>query len=119
MSAADVTLRLVLGSTLVLTIAAVATMATTMTLVGLAGGLSVLLGMVLGRQLRRPKPPAAAGPETASPRRTPAMWTRFRRLLGTSFSALWLASLRSTLAARPPAANPAAPETPFASERRN
>ena len=41
--AADASLRLMAGSILVLTIAAVTTMATAMTLLGLAGGLSVLL----------------------------------------------------------------------------
>ncbi|MCU0863377.1 MAG: hypothetical protein MUC36_06280 [Planctomycetes bacterium] len=65
----------------------------------LAVGGGALLGMLLVRTLRGPRTQVAAAPSASW---SAALAHRVRRLLGSTFGALWLSGLRSPPATPPP-----------------
>ena len=71
-------------------------------------GSAALLGVLLGRSIRGPRKNTPAG--EAAPRPSPTMGQRVRRLLGSTFGALWLSWLRSPTAAQPAGANEPTPD---------
>ena len=78
-------------------------------------GSAALLGVLLGRGIRGPRTKPAT--DQAAPRLATAMGQRLRRLLGSTFGALWLSWLRSPPAGPPAGANDTAPDAAAAIAR--